>query len=50
MLEENFWHDKSISKRVIKEKKFHEDLINSYKDSIRSLNDLNELNEIALIA
>ena len=49
MLEENFWHDKSISKRVIKEKKFHEDLINSYKDSIRSLNDLNELNEIALI-
>jgi len=49
MLEENFWHDKSISKRVIKEKKFQEDLINSYKDSIRSLNDLNELNEIALI-
>ena len=48
MLEKDFWHDKSISKKVIKEKKFHEDLINSYKDSIRSLNDLNELNEIAL--
>jgi len=48
MLESNFWQDKSNSKKVIKEKKLYEDLINSYDYSVRSLKDLDELNELAL--
>jgi peptide chain release factor 2 len=48
MLDANFWQDKTTSQKVIKEKKLHEDLINSYEDSIKSLNDLEELNNLAL--
>jgi peptide chain release factor 2 len=32
MLEANFWQDKDNSKKVIKEKKLFEDLLNTYKD------------------
>ena len=48
MLEANFWQNKSISQKIIKEKKLHEELINSYNHSVKSLNDLNELNELAI--
>jgi len=48
MLDANFWQDKKNSQKVIKEKKFHEDLINSHDYSVKSLNDLDELNELAL--
>ena len=48
MLESNFWQDKSNSQKIIKEKKFYEDLINSYKGSVVSLKDSIELNELAL--
>ena len=48
MLEANFWQDKLKSQKVIKEKKLHEDLINSYNHSIQSLKELEELNELAL--
>ena len=48
MLEANFWQDKDNSKRVIKEKKFFEDLINTQKSSIEKLSDLNDLSELAL--
>jgi len=48
MLEVNFWHDKSKSKKIIKEKKLYEDLINSYDSSARTLQDLDELNDLAL--
>ena len=48
MLENNFWQDKSNSQKIIKEKKLYEELINSYDNSVKSLNDLNELNELAL--
>ena len=37
MLDANFWQDKALSKKIIKEKKFYEDLINSYNDSIQKL-------------
>ena len=47
-MEKNFWSDKSNSKKIIKEKKLYEDLINSYNYSVKSLEDLNELNELAL--
>ncbi|MDB9831717.1 peptide chain release factor 2 [Candidatus Pelagibacter sp.] len=48
MLENDFWQDKLNSKKIIKEKKLYEDLINSYDYSVRSLNDLNDLNQLAL--
>ena len=48
MLENNFWQNKSISQKVIKEKKLYEDLINSYNNSSKSLIDLNELNDLAV--
>ena len=48
MLEPSFWQDKSNSKRIIKEKKLYEELINSYDSCVKSLKDLNELYELAL--
>ncbi|MDC1027607.1 peptide chain release factor 2 [Candidatus Pelagibacter sp.] len=48
MLEANFWQDKENSKKVIKEKKLFEDLLNTYKISIEKLSDLNDLSELAL--
>ena len=46
-MDPNFWQDKINSKKVIKEKKLFEDLINSFEKSVKQLNDLNELNELA---
>ncbi len=46
-MDTNFWQDKLNSKKVIKEKKLFEDLINSFENSVKQLNDLNELNELA---
>ena len=48
MLESNFWQNKSTSKKIIKEKKLYEDLINSYNNSIKSIIELHELNELAV--
>ncbi len=48
MLEANFWQDKNNSQKVVKEKKFFEDLINSLNSSIEKLNDFKELNELAI--
>jgi peptide chain release factor 2 len=48
MLEANFWQDKTNSQKVVKEKKFYEDLINSLNSSIERLNDFEDLNELAL--
>ena len=48
MLENNFWQDKANSKKIVKEKKLYEQLINSYNTSVKSLIDLHELNELAL--
>ena len=48
MLEANFWQDKSNSQKVVKEKKFFEDLINSLNSSVEKLNDFKDLNELAL--
>ena len=47
MLEANFWQDKDNSKKVIKEKKLFEDLLNTYKVSIERLSDLDDLSELA---
>ena len=45
-MDPNFWQDKLNSKKVIKEKKLFEDLVNSFENSVKQLNDLNELNEL----
>ena len=43
MLDANFWQNKTISKKIIKEKKFFEELIESYNNSIKGLTDLSDL-------
>tara|TARA_B100000902_G_scaffold398293_1_gene464558 strand:+ start:2387 stop:3364 length:978 start_codon:yes stop_codon:yes gene_type:complete len=48
MLDANFWQDKEKSKKNIKEKKFFEDLKNSYTFSINKLKDLEDLNQLAI--
>ena len=48
MLESNFWQDKVNSKKIVKEKKLYEDLINSFETSIKKLKDLDDLSELAL--
>ena len=49
MLENDFWQDKLNSKKIVKEKKLFEDLINSFKDtSTKKLIDLDELNQLAI--
>jgi len=48
MLESDFWQNKSISQKIIKEKKLYEDLINSYENTSVSLTDLDELNNLAI--
>ena len=48
MLEENFWHDKLKSQKILKEKKLFEDLINSLDYSTNQLKDLNDLFELAV--
>ena len=47
MLDANFWQDKSLAQKTIKEKKLHENLINSYKDSIKKINELDDLYQLA---
>jgi Protein chain release factor A len=47
-LDANFWQDKDNSKKVIKEKKLYEDLVNSLNHSIQKLNDFDDFNELAL--
>ena len=48
MLETNFWQDQATSKKVIKEKKLFENLVNSFDNSIQKLKDLDELNHLAI--
>ena len=48
MLDANFWQNKSSAQKVIKEKKLHEDLIDSYTTSVKELKELNDLYELAV--
>ena len=48
MLDANFWQDKSVSTKILKEKKLFENLINSYETSLNKLNDLDDLNKLAI--
>jgi peptide chain release factor 2 len=48
MLEADFWQDKFNSKKVVKEKKLYEDLINSFEESTKKIEELDELNQLAI--
>ena len=47
MLNADFWQDKNNSQKVIKEKKFYEDLTNSLNNNIEKLKDLDDLSQLA---
>ena len=47
MLESSFWQDKDKAQKTIKEKKFQEDLINSYDYSIKQCKEISELFNLA---
>ena len=47
MLNANFWQNKSLAQKVIKEKTLHENLINSHEESIKKLNELDDLYQLA---
>jgi len=48
MLAPDFWQDKTYSKKILKEKKLFENIVNSYESSLTKLNDLNDLNQLAI--
>jgi peptide chain release factor 2 len=48
MLAPDFWQDKAYSKKILKEKKLFENIVNSYESSLTKLNDLNDLNQLAI--
>ena len=47
MLESSFWQDKDKAQKTIKEKKFQEDLINSYDYSVKQCKEISELFNLA---
>ena len=48
MLETNFWQDKNKAQKIIKEKKFQEDLINSYNFSVKQCKEILDLFNLAV--
>ena len=48
MRDPDFWQSKTDSKKILKEKKLCENLVNSYESSLNKLNDLNDLNQLAI--
>ena len=48
MFDANFWQNKSAAQKIVKEKKLHEDLINSLSSSVKELKELNDLYELAV--
>ena len=43
----NFWKDKNLVKKTVKQKKIFEDILNSYKKSKDDLNNLKDLYSLA---
>ena len=48
MLQANFWLDKYKAQKIIKEKKFQEDLIKSYNLSVKECNEISDLFDLAV--
>ncbi len=47
ILKENFWKDKDQAKKTIKQKKFFENILNSYKNSLKEITNLEDLFNLA---
>ena len=47
LLQENFWKDKELVKKTVKQKKIFEDILNSYKKSLNDLNNISDLFNLA---
>ena len=48
ILDQNFWKNKNLAQKIIKEKNFYEDLLNSYESSIKEIRDLSDLYDLAV--
>ena len=48
MLEASFWQDKNKAQKVIKEKQFQEDVINSYNSSVKQCKEILDLFNLAV--
>ena len=48
VLDPNFWKDKALAQKVIKEKNFHEDLVKSFENSKKEIKDLSDLYDLAV--
>ena len=48
MLEASFWQDQNKAQKVIKEKKFQEDIINSYNSSVKQCKEILDLFNLAV--
>ena len=46
-LKENFWKDKNLVKKTVKQKKTYEEILNSYQKSLTDLNNLKDLYYLA---
>ena len=46
-MQENFWKDKELVKKTVKQKKIFEDILNSYKKSLNDLNNISDLFNLA---
>ena len=46
-LKENFWKDKNLVKKTVKQKKTYEEILNSYQKSLTDLNNLKDLYSLA---
>ena len=47
LLKENFWKDKDLVKKTVKQKKIFEEILNSYKKSLKDINNIRDLFNLA---
>jgi len=46
--DKNFWKNNSNAKKILKEKKFYDQIVLSYNNAIKEIENLNELNKLAV--
>ena len=46
-MQENFWKDKELVKKTVKQKKNFEDILNSYQESLNEINNIKDLFNLA---
>ena len=47
IIKENFWKNKDLAKKIIKQKKFFENIFNSYESSLKEITNLEDLYNLA---